>query len=90
MKILLNLLLAAGLTGLTYSIAELPFTAIGVFNFAFVTALVAWTLAQYEPRKRPAWMPKRSALMNYDKARTTARPFSHAGQRPAGLSISAD
>jgi len=85
MKILLNILFAAGLTGLAYSIAELPFTAVGVFNFGFVTALVAWTLAQYEPRKRPLWMLKRSALIDDDKARTKVRPY-----RPAELSISAD
>jgi hypothetical protein len=70
MKILLNILLAAGLTGLVYSIAELPFTAVGVFNFTFVTALVAWTLAQYEPRKRPVWMPKRSELITDGSLRT--------------------
>ena len=90
MKILLNLLLAAALTGLICTIAELPFTAVGVFNFGFVTALVAWTLAQYESRKRPLWMLKRSALINADKARTKVRPYRHADRRPAELSISAD
>jgi hypothetical protein len=90
MKFLLNILLAAAPTGLAYSIAELPFTAVGVFNFGFVTALVAWTLAQYEPRKRPLWMLKRTALMNDPTARTKVRPYRPAGPRPAELSIGAD
>ena len=82
MKILLSILLAAGLTGLAYSISEQPFTAFGVFNFGFVSALVAWTLAQYEPRKRPLWMPKRSVLITDGPGRTH-RWFRAMGGRMA-------